>query len=82
VISTSHATCHTYAIEPAHLELYPSNLKLAIMSSWLSGEQQCSDVTFVSLGMVVLDELRYPGKAPLLDVMGGSGAYSTAINPA
>ncbi|PVH79485.1 hypothetical protein DL98DRAFT_549594 [Cadophora sp. DSE1049] len=31
---------------------------------------------FVSFGKVVLDELRFPGKAPLFDVMGGSGAYA------
>jgi len=51
------------------------------MGGWFSREQWHSDVTFVSLGMVVLDELRFPGKAPLLDVIGGSGAYSTIINP-
>lgn len=27
--------------------------------------------------MVVLDELRFPGRQPLIDVLGGSGAYST-----
>ncbi|KAJ9157649.1 Carbohydrate/purine kinase [Pleurostoma richardsiae] len=31
---------------------------------------------FVSLGMVVLDELRAPGRSPLYDVLGGSGAFS------
>jgi hypothetical protein len=33
------------------------------------------DVVFVSLGMVVLDELRFPGREPLYDIIGGSGAY-------
>lgn len=30
---------------------------------------------FVSLGMVVLDELRFPTRETLHDVVGGSGAY-------
>lgn len=33
--------------------------------------------TFVSLGMVVLDELRFPNAPTMYDVVGGSGAYST-----
>ncbi|KAH8775321.1 carbohydrate/purine kinase [Diaporthe sp. PMI_573] len=32
---------------------------------------------FVSLGMVVLDELRFPHAPPMHDVTGGSGAFST-----
>ncbi|KAF2033638.1 Ribokinase-like protein [Setomelanomma holmii] len=32
---------------------------------------------FVSLGMVVLDEIRTPGWPPLTDVVGGSGAFAT-----
>lgn len=32
---------------------------------------------FVSLGMVVLDELRFPKSPTMYDVAGGSGAYST-----
>ena len=32
-------------------------------------------VSFVSLGMVILDELRFHGQRPLTDVVGGSGAY-------
>ncbi|KAH8897544.1 carbohydrate/purine kinase [Thozetella sp. PMI_491] len=32
--------------------------------------------SFVSLGMVVLDELRFPNAPTLHDVVGGSGAYS------
>jgi hypothetical protein len=38
-------------------------------------------VTFVSLGMVVLDELRFPGKRPLSDVMGGSASYGIGLQP-
>ncbi|KAL4791473.1 Ribokinase-like protein [Aspergillus venezuelensis] len=34
-------------------------------------------ISFVSLGLVVLDEIRFPNKAPLRDVVGGSGAYAT-----
>lgn len=33
--------------------------------------------SFVSLGMVVVDELRSPGNAPLTDIPGGSGTFST-----
>lgn len=33
--------------------------------------------SFVSLGMVVLDELRFPHAATMHDVPGGSGAFST-----
>lgn len=32
---------------------------------------------FVSLGMVVLDELHLPGSATMYDVPGGSGTFST-----
>lgn len=34
------------------------------------------DVSFTSFGLVVLDEIRVPGRKPLADVVGGSGAYS------
>lgn len=34
-------------------------------------------INFVSLGMVVLDELRFPNGQTLYDVPGGSGLYST-----
>lgn len=33
--------------------------------------------SFVSLGMVVLDELRFPQAPTMRDVTGGSGAFST-----
>lgn len=33
--------------------------------------------SFVSLGMVVLDELRFPHAPTMRDVTGGSGAFST-----
>lgn len=33
-------------------------------------------IVFVSLGMLVLDELRFPSSPTLYDVVGGSGAYS------
>lgn len=35
------------------------------------------ETKFVSLGMVVLDELRFPDAPTMYDVAGGSGAYST-----
>ncbi|KAI1505070.1 Ribokinase-like protein [Biscogniauxia marginata] len=39
--------------------------------------QETTSTSFVSLGMVVLDELRLPNGAVLYDTIGGSGAYST-----
>ncbi|KAF2498728.1 pfkB family kinase [Lophium mytilinum] len=39
-------------------------------------EEECTPV-FTSLGMIVLDEIRFPGKAPISNVIGGSGAYTT-----
>ncbi len=53
------------------------------MSAWFSRQQSPSesDVTFVSLGMVVLDELRLPGKKLLSDVMGGSASYGIGLQP-
>lgn len=35
------------------------------------------EISFVSLGMVVLDEIRLSGQDPLTDIVGGSGAYGT-----
>lgn len=32
-------------------------------------------ISFVSLGLVVLDEIRFPDQEPLINVVGGSGAY-------
>ena len=40
-----------------------------------SDEELRQTISFVSLGMVVLDELRFHGQRPLTDVVGGSGAY-------
>ncbi|KAF4212930.1 hypothetical protein CNMCM8980_005227 [Aspergillus fumigatiaffinis] len=34
-------------------------------------------ISFTSLGLVVLDEIRFPNQEPLLDTLGGSGAYAT-----
>ena len=34
---------------------------------------------FATLGMVVLDEIYFPLQAPMKDVVGGSGAYSTIV---
>jgi hypothetical protein len=33
------------------------------------------DISFASLGLVVLDEIRLPNQKPLTNVLGGSGAY-------
>jgi hypothetical protein len=34
-------------------------------------------IEFVSLGIAIVDEIRIPNRAPLLDVVGGSGAFCT-----
>ncbi|KAI0595973.1 Ribokinase-like protein [Biscogniauxia sp. FL1348] len=39
--------------------------------------QEIAHIRFVSLGLVVLDELRLPSGTILYDIVGGSGAYST-----
>ncbi|KAJ5569664.1 PfkB family kinase, partial [Penicillium hispanicum] len=33
------------------------------------------DISFTSFGLVVLDEIRFPNREPLTNVLGGSGAY-------
>lgn len=35
------------------------------------------DISCVSLGMLIIDEIRVPGKAPLSDVIGGSATFAT-----
>ncbi|KAI8717142.1 PfkB domain-containing protein [Fusarium sp. LHS14.1] len=40
-------------------------------------QPQSSSPTFVSLGMVVLDEIRFPLRGTLYNVPGGSGLYAT-----
>lgn len=40
---------------------------------------QASDICFTSLGLVVLDEIRFPNRAPLNDVLGGSGTYGEVL---
>lgn len=32
-------------------------------------------ISFTSFGLVVLDEIRFPNRSPLTNVLGGSGAY-------
>lgn len=36
---------------------------------------QEQDISFVSLGLVVLDEIRIPTREPLTYILGGSGSY-------
>lgn len=36
---------------------------------------QASKISFTSLGLVVLDEIRCPDRKPLADILGGSGTY-------
>jgi hypothetical protein len=36
-------------------------------------------IDFVSLGMVILDEIHIPNQPPMLDVVGGSGTFCITI---
>lgn len=47
------------------------------MDQQRSKSAQNPDPIFVSLGLFVLDELRFPSRATLFDVPGGSGIYGT-----
>ncbi|KAI0842961.1 Ribokinase-like protein [Hypoxylon sp. FL0890] len=47
------------------------------MGQYLARAIQYEDPAFVSLGMIVLDELRFPLSHTLYDVPGGSGMYAT-----
>ncbi|OTA69256.1 hypothetical protein K449DRAFT_460802, partial [Hypoxylon sp. EC38] len=47
------------------------------MGQYLAKAIQGSDPAFVSFGMIVLDELRFPSNYTLYDVPGGSGMYAT-----
>ncbi|OOQ82512.1 pfkB family kinase [Penicillium brasilianum] len=38
---------------------------------------QAANISFTSLGLVVLDEIRFPNRTPLTDILGGSGTYAT-----
>ncbi|KAL4734870.1 putative PfkB family kinase [Aspergillus similis] len=35
------------------------------------------NISFTSLGLLVLDEIRFPGQEPMTDILGGSGAYAS-----
>ncbi|KAL4971293.1 Ribokinase-like protein [Aspergillus desertorum] len=50
------------------------------MSSMLSDNEahhEKSSISFTSLGLLVLDEIHFPDRQPLTDVLGGSGAYAS-----
>ncbi|OAL54988.1 Ribokinase-like protein [Pyrenochaeta sp. DS3sAY3a] len=47
------------------------------MGSWISKIEAEPGVDTVSLGMVVIDEIRLPSRPPLIDVAGGSGTYAS-----
>ncbi|KAL1637036.1 hypothetical protein SLS58_009476 [Diplodia intermedia] len=49
------------------------------MQSSFAETQPADAPVFVSLGMLVLDELQFPFKETLYDVPGGSGAYSSPL---
>lgn len=38
-----------------------------------------SEVSFVSFGTAILDEIRFPGQKPLTNILGGSGAYGELL---
>lgn len=48
-----------------------------IMDHWISPPNTEITVFSVSLGMVVIDEIRLPSRAPMIDVAGGSAIYGT-----
>ena len=37
------------------------------------------EILFTTLGMVILDEIYLPSDEPLIDIIGGSGAYSMIL---
>jgi hypothetical protein len=37
------------------------------------------NISFTSLGSVVLDEIRCPNRQPLTDILGGSGTYGELL---
>jgi hypothetical protein len=43
----------------------------------LSSYNMTPDISCVSLGMLIVDEIRMPGKAPLRNVIGGSATFVT-----
>jgi len=49
------------------------------MDTQLSEEPEYSSVDTVSLGMVVIDEIRLPSRDPLIDIAGGSGTYGMVL---
>lgn len=38
-----------------------------------------SEVSFVSFGTAILDEIRFPGQKPFTNILGGSGAYGELL---
>lgn len=48
-----------------------------MMDNWISPLKAEPDVYSVSLGMVVIDEIRFPSRSPIFDVAGGSATYGT-----
>jgi hypothetical protein len=51
------------------------------MAQLHSKETPDRDPLFVSLGMAVIDELRFPTEVVLSDVPGGSGMYGVCPHP-
>jgi hypothetical protein len=52
-------------------------LNLKELSSLTRGPHSSmdEDITFASFGLAVLDEIRFPNREPLINVLGGSGAW-------
>ncbi|KAL4817518.1 putative PfkB family kinase [Aspergillus spinulosporus] len=49
---------------------------MSIVLSDSEANDEKPNISFTSLGLLVLDEIRFPGQDPLTDVLGGSGAYA------
>ncbi|KAL5001880.1 Ribokinase-like protein [Aspergillus recurvatus] len=65
-----------------HAYMYSSEMSDShdIMSPVLSDREAHDEepiISFTSLGLLVLDEIRFPGQQPLTDILGGSGAYAS-----
>jgi hypothetical protein len=53
----------------------PAALNDSNMGNFFSQLRADFEVVSVSLGMVVIDEIRLPSSPPFVDVAGGSGCY-------
>lgn len=70
----------THVHEPLHHKFdkrHPPSLLHETTKMATTGPGSTAEISCVSLGMVILDEIRMPDKAPLLNVIGGSATFVT-----